>query len=41
MFQQRGKYVLKGATIKGKDMLSIGSIFLPLKVVPIRIENNF
>ena len=31
----------KGATIKGKNMLRIGSIFFPLKVAPMRIENNF
>ena len=33
--------MLKGATIKGKNMLHIGSIFFPLKVVPMRIENSF
>ena len=39
MFQCRGNYghVLKGATIKGKNMLPIGSIFFPLKVAPMRI----
>ena len=37
MFQPRGN-VLKGATIIGKNMLPIGSIFFPLKVTPMRIE---
>ena len=32
MFKRRGNNVLKGATIKGKNMLPIGSIFFPLKV---------
>ena len=32
--------MLKGATIKGKDMLHVGSIFFPLRVVPMRIEND-
>ena len=32
---------LKGATIKGKNMLPIWSIFFPLEVAPMRIENNF
>ena len=41
MFQSRESQVLKGATIKGKNMLPIGSIFFPLKVAPLRIENNF
>ena len=31
----------KGAIIKGKNMLPIGSIFFPLKVAPMRKENNF
>ena len=38
MFQRRGNLVLKGATIKGKNMLPIGSIFFPLRVTLIRIE---
>ena len=41
MFQRKGKHILKGATIKGKNMFPIGSIFFPLKVAPMRIENNF
>ena len=40
MFQGRGNNILKGATIKGKNMLPIGSIFLPLKVVHMRIVND-
>ena len=32
---------LKSATIKGKNMPPIGSIFFPLKVSPMRIKNNF
>ena len=40
-FQGRGNHVLKGATIKGKNMLPIGSISFPLRVAPMRIENNF
>ena len=34
MFQHSGNHDLKGATIKGKNMLPIGSIFFPLKVAP-------
>ena len=34
------KYVSHGTTIKGKNMLPIGSIFFPLRVAPMRIENN-
>ena len=41
MFQRRGNHILKGATFKGKNMLPIGSIFFPLRVDPMRIENNF
>ena len=41
MRQRRGNCVLKGATIKGKNMLTIGIIFLPLKITHIRIDNNF
>ena len=41
MFQRRGKHVLKGASIQEKNMLSLGSIFFPLKVAKMRIENNF
>ena len=41
MCQHRGNHILKGAAIiKGKVMLPIGSIFFPLKVAPMRIENN-
>ena len=29
------------ATIKGKNMLPIGSIFFPFKVAPIRIDDDF
>ena len=39
--QHRGNYVLKGATLKGKNMLLMGSIFFPLIVAPIRVENKF
>ena len=35
MFQRR---VLKGASLKGKNMLLIGSIFFPLKVAPMMID---
>ena len=31
----------KRATIKGKTMLAIGSIFFSLRVIPMRIENIF
>ena len=41
MFQFRGNHVLKGATIKGKNLLPVGSIFFPLKVAPTQIGNNF
>ena len=41
MFQYRGNHVLKGATIKGKNMLPIGSLFFHLKVDPMRKENRF
>ena len=44
MIQCGEKHVLKGVTIKGKNMLcmlSIGSIFFSLRVAPMRIENNF
>ena len=37
MFQPRGN-VLKGSTIRGKNMLPIGSILFSLKVTPMRIE---
>ena len=33
-FHCRGNHVLKGVTIKGKNMLPIGSIFFPLRVAP-------
>ena len=33
--------MLKGATINGKNMLHVGSIFFLLGVVPLRIKNNF
>ena len=36
-----GKYILKEATIKVKNMLPIGSLFFSLKVAPMRIDNNF
>ena len=32
---------LKWATVKRKNMLPIGSIFFPLKVAPMTIENSF
>ena len=32
--------MFKGATVKGKNILSIGSMFFPLKVAPKRIDNN-
>ena len=38
MFQRRENYVLKVASIKGKNMLHI---LFPLKVAPMRIDNNF
>ena len=41
MFQGGGNHILKGATIKGNNMLPIGSKFFPLKVAHIRIDNNF
>ena len=41
MFQRLANNVLKGATIKEKNMLPIGSIFFTLRVAPMRIENNF
>ena len=41
MFKHRGNYILKGATIKGNNKIPIGSIFLLLKVAPMRIDNNF
>ena len=46
MFCHGGNHALKGATIKGKNMLPIGSIFMgniffPLKAAPMRKENNF
>ena len=41
MFQRRGDHVLKGAYIKGKNMFPIGSIFFPLKIAHMKIENNF
>ena len=41
IFQRQGNHVFKGATIEGKNMLPIGSIFFPLRVAPVRIENNF
>ena len=40
MFQSQGKHVLKVATIREKNMLPIGSIFFPLIVAPMRVENN-
>ena len=41
MFQRRENHVLKGATVKGKNMLPIGSILYPLKVAPMRVEAIF
>ena len=38
MLQRRGNLLLNGATIKGINMLPIGSIFL--SVAPMRRENN-
>ena len=40
MLKSQGNHILKGATIKGKNMLPIGGIFFPLRVAPMRIENN-
>ena len=39
MFQPMGNQVIKVATIKCKNMLPVG-IFFPLKVAPMRIDNN-
>ena len=33
-------HVLKGPASKGKKKLPIGKIFFPLRVTPMRIENN-
>ena len=41
MLQGSGNHILKSATIKGRNMLLIGSIFFPLRVAPMRIESNF
>ena len=41
IFQCGGNHILKGATFKGKNMLPIGSIFFPLRVAPMWIENDF
>ena len=41
MSQHRGNPVLKGATIKEKNMLPMGSIFFSLKIDPMMIDNNF
>ena len=41
IFQYQGNHFFKSATIKGNNMLPIGSIFFPLIVAPMRIENNF
>ena len=38
MFQRIGNHILIRATIIGKPM---GSIFFPLKLAPIRTDNNF
>ena len=52
MFHRIGNHVLKDATVKGKNMLPIcatvkgknmlhlWSMFVPLRVVPMGIENN-
>ena len=37
MFQRGGKHVLKGATIKGNNMILL---LFPLNVAPISIENK-
>ena len=41
MYKRRGNQFLKGAPIKGNNMLHIGSILFPLKVAPLRKGNNF
>ena len=45
MCQRRGNHVLKGTTIKGNNMLTnlsiLGGIFLHLKTIPIKIDNDF
>ena len=33
--------MLKGATIKGKNMLPVESILFPKKVASVKYENNF
>ena len=40
-FPRRENHVLKEATIKGNNMLPIGSIFFPFRVASMIIENNF
>ena len=40
-FPPWGNHVLKGATIKEKNMLPIGSILFPLRVATMRIKYNF
>ena len=40
MFQRRGNHILKGPTVKGKNMLPLASIFLALTVAPMRLDNN-
>ena len=41
MLRRRGKFVLEGATFKGKNMLLMRSIFFLFIVAPVNIENNF
>ena len=41
LFPCQENHSITGATVKGKNMLPIGSIFFPLRVVLIRIEYNF
>ena len=41
MFQCREIDILKGATVKERNMLPRGSIIFALRVVPVRIQNNF
>ena len=33
--------MLQGVTFKGKNMLPTGSIYFPLRVAPLRVENSF
>ena len=38
LFQHSENHVLKGATIKGKNVLPTGSTFFPLKEAPLRVD---